>query len=106
MEKKKFLHKVGLVVLSLLLLVSIAALAACGKGEKTPAPTIPTEVTASPTPTPTAKPTSTPTATPELTPTKTATPSPAPTLPPGYVAEDLVLMVTPEIGRASCRERV
>ena len=99
MEKKTSLHKVGLVVLSLLLLVSIEALAACGKDEKTPAPTAPTESTASPTPTLTATPISTPTATltttPKLTPTKTATPTPAPTLPPGFVAEDLILLVTP-----------
>lgn len=103
MEKRRSVRNVGLILFSLLLLASMAAVVACGKGEKTLTPTVPTEGTASPTPTLTATPISTPTATltatPKLTPTKTATPTLTPTLPPGFVAEALILMVTPAQSR-------
>lgn len=75
---------------------------ACGNNEKTVSPTaVPTQiVTATPTSTPTPIITPTPTATPTLAPTvpptKTPTPKPTFTVPPGYISEELMLMVGPD----------
>ncbi len=107
MKKRTYIYKIGLLLMSLLLLLSIMAVAACGKSEETVSPTaVPTEVkTATPaqtptkTPTliivPTSTPTSTPTATSTIAPTKAPTPVPTFAIPAEYIAEKLVLIVEP-----------